>query len=362
MDWELAESENARSTVRLIKRVCETYGIFDRLYPDNGSAFAGHLVAGGVIHKFRNSPQRAEGVKPLGICHHLDIKIHFALPGNGQAKTAERAFASLSQVIDERPEFKGAHAGNKPGAAPSPDVKPIHLDHVREVLTREVHRHNSETGRRGQGMNGRSYRQAFEAGYELRIRRQPTARQIYLAGLIYTPVKVDRWGRVQVDNWTYGQPETQEHLLPYHMSGQAILLGRDPDDFSAPALAWNEDNRLICEGIMPVSRGACDSVDGVKDAARNRKAARKASKMAEAANSYMVDAELAAAQAAIPTPAPFIPPSDAPLVAGQFGGTLKPKRQAKPTATAETVDMTEYLKIMAATLADIEAGRKPKMA
>lgn len=225
LDWELAESENARATVRLIKRVCETYGTFDRLYPDNGSAFAGHLVAGGAVHKFRNSRQKAEGVKPLGICHHLDIKIHFALPGNGQAKMAERSFASLSQVIDERPEFKGAHAGNKPGAAPSPNIKPIHLDRARDILTREVYRHNSEAGRRGQGMNGRSYRQAFEAGYELRIRRQPTDRQLYLAGLIYTPVKVDRWGRVQLDNWTYGQPETQEFLLPYHKSGQAIQWG-----------------------------------------------------------------------------------------------------------------------------------------
>lgn len=46
LDFELAPSENAVATVRLIKRTCETYGIFDRLYTDNGSAFAGHLVAG----------------------------------------------------------------------------------------------------------------------------------------------------------------------------------------------------------------------------------------------------------------------------------------------------------------------------
>lgn len=113
---------------------------------------------------------------------------------------------------------------------------------------------------------------------------------------------------------------------------------------------------------MPVSRGAYGSVDGVRDAARNRKAARNASKTAEAANTYMANAEFVAAMNAIPSEGPFIPTTDAPLVAGQFGGTLKPKRQAKPTATAETVDMTEYLKIMDATLADIEARRKPKLA
>jgi len=361
LDWEIAESENARSTVRLIKRTCETYGTFDRLYTDNGSAFAGHIVAGGAVHRFRNSRKKVEGVKPLGICHHLDIRIHFALPGNGQAKTAERAFASLSQVIDERPEFNGAHAGNKPGAAPSASVKPIHLDQVKDVLHREVHRHNNEIGRRGQGMNGRSYRQAFEAGYALRVRRQPTARQIYLAALIYTPVKVDRWGRVQVDNWTYGQPETQQDLRPYHKTGQAILLGRDPDDFSAPALAWNEDNILICEGIMSVKRGEHDSVDRVRDSTRNRKAARVASRTAEAKNNYMADAEFAAAMAAIPAEEPFMPIPHVPVVAGQFGGTLKQTQKAMAVDTTE-VNMPEYRKRMDALLDDITSGRKPKLA
>ena len=103
LGWTLAESDNARATLGLIKSVCQTYGIFDRLYPDNGAAFAGHLVAGGAVKRFRNSGSSLTGVKPLGICHHLGIKIHFALSGNGQAKPAERAFASLSRVIDDRP-------------------------------------------------------------------------------------------------------------------------------------------------------------------------------------------------------------------------------------------------------------------
>jgi len=182
-----------------------------------------------------------------------------------------------------------------------------------------------------------------------------------LAGLIYTPVAVDRWGRVQVDGWTYGQPETQEDLLPYHKSGQAILLGRDPDDFSAPALAWNEDNRLICEGIMPVTRGAYGSVDGVRDAARNRSHARKAVKAAAEANRYMKNEEFAAAMAAIPTPEPFTPAPDA-VVAGRFGGTLMRKRQADPRPEAAFEVPAEYLRTLDAHLADIAAGREPKLA
>lgn len=361
LDWELAESENARATVRLIKRTCEKYGIFDRLYTDNGSAFAGHLVAGGAVHRFRNSRQTMDAVKPLGICHHLGIRLHFALPANGQAKTAERTFASLSRVIDDRPEFKGAHAGHGPGAAPDAKVIPVHLDTAREVIKREVARYNNEAGRRGQGMNGRSYQAAFVAGLPHRTHRKPSARQLYLAGLVYTPVKVDRWGRVRLNDWTYGEPDTQENLLPCHKTGQNILLGRDPDDFSLPALAWNADNELICEGIMPVARGAYGSVDGVRDAKRNRKAARDAVQAAAEANTYLSNAGMAEALAAIPTP--DAPTSDHEIVvAGHFAGPLKlqkPKQVAKANALATP---PEYLKNYDAYLAEIEAGRRPKLA
>jgi len=345
LDWTLAESENARATVGLIQRVCEKYGIFDRLYPDNGSAFAGHLVAGGAVHKFRNKKAKTEGVKPLGTCHHLGIAIHFAWPGNGQSKAAERSFGTLSRVIDDRPELKGAHAGHKPGAAPSANVVPVDLAAAKALLTREVARHNAEPGRRGQGMEGRSYQQAFVDGLAHRVRRQPTARQLYLSGLIYTPVAVDRFGQVRIANWTYGGPDTQAQLRPYHKKGD-ILLGRDPDNFEAPAMAWNEQDELICEGIAAIKRGAYGSVDGVREATRNRAAARKATRAAAEANEYMAAAEFRAALAALPTPAGPNLPKEA-VVAGHFAGTLqlqkKTEKQSK-SAVIPTVDREELAK------------------
>ncbi len=293
LDYELALSENAPSTLRLIKRTCEKYGIFDKLYTDNGSAFAGHLVSGGNAHRFRNKRTMSNGIRPMGICFHLGIKLHFALPANGQAKIAERTFATLSRVIDDRPEFKKAHAGHNPGASPNKNVKPVTLAVAREIIHSEIKRHNNETGRRSQGANKRSYREVFEAGMEQRLTRVPTARQLYLAGLVFTPVAVNRYGQVIVDKWTYGSPTTQSYLLPYHGNGQRILFGRDPDNFAAPAIAFDEDNRLICEAIEYVSRGAYGSKDGIRDAARNRKAARDAVKKAEEANNYLSDSELA---------------------------------------------------------------------
>jgi len=115
LGWALSTSENARSTQRVIREVCELFGIFDRLYTDNGSAFAGHLVVGGIDKSFRGKAKALDAVRPLGIGHHLGIALTFARPGNGQAKVAERTFASLSRVCDARSEFAGAHVGHTPG-------------------------------------------------------------------------------------------------------------------------------------------------------------------------------------------------------------------------------------------------------
>lgn len=207
LDWELAPSVNAASTVRLINRVCNKYGIFDELYTDNGAAFAGHLVAGSNPHRFRNGKPK-EGTKPVGICSLLDIKLRFALPENGQAKIAERIFATVSRVVDDRPEFAGAHAEHKPGASPSAKVKPVAVETAPAVLRREIDRHNREGGRRGQGARGRSYLDVFQAGLAQRTVRRLTARQRYLASLIWKPVSVDRNGQVKANGWIYGGPST----------------------------------------------------------------------------------------------------------------------------------------------------------
>lgn len=329
LGYEIARSENAVATARLIRNVCKSHGIFDRLYTDNGSAFSGHLVAGGTDHKWRGKNKGKPGVKPLGVCYHLGIDITFAIPKNAQAKIAERTFATLSRVIDDRPEFQGAHAGHAPGATPNPSVVPVPFKVMDEVLAREVARHNHLEGRKGQGAHGRSYEQTFRAGLAGRVVRRPTSMQLYYASLVYTPVSVDRFGRVQIDTWTYGRPNTQAALLPWHGAGQ-ILFGRNPDDFDAPAVAFDAEGRLICEEILPVGAGVYDSVDGAREAAKNRKSAREQVRQAETANSYLGDAEFAAALRSLGTPETVNGPQPAQVVGGRFGAPLQPNRRAVP--------------------------------
>lgn len=360
LGWELAVSENATDTVRLIKKTCETFGIFDRLYTDNGAAFAGHLVAGGNVFRFRNGGKPTEGIQPPGICKIMGIRLHFALPSGpdhsgGKSKIAERVFATLSRALDDRPEFKGAHAGHKPGASADASDQPVPRAEALRIIDREVRRYNAETGRRSQGANGRSYEQVFRDGMAERRIRKPTARQLYLAGLIYKAVAVDRFGQVRVHGWTYGGANTQNALLGYHGTGKRILLGRDPDDFSAPALAFDEDGALICEGIEPVKAGPYGSVQGIRQADRNRKAARVAVAAGHEASDYLNAAELKAALAMLDAP-------DSPafggvkdVVAGQFKSPLKASKGTKPKGSAPSIPL-EYLNNLNAALAKRNAG------
>ncbi|KGJ20717.1 transposase domain-containing protein [Paracoccus sanguinis] len=327
LGYELARSENAVTTARVIRSVCEKYGIFQRLYTDNGSAFAGHLVAGGAKFKWRGKGRATPAVRPLGVCFHLGIELTFAIPKNAQAKIAERTFATLSRVIDDRPELRGAHAGHAPGASPTKEVVPVPLDVAEAIVAREVDRHNSEGGRRSQGARGRSYAQVFQDGLVGRIPTKATAAQLYYASLKYTPASVDRWGRVQIDTWAYGDPTTQSLLLPWHGKGQ-ILVGCDPDNLGAPAVAFDDAGHLIATNIPAVSTGLYGSVEGKREAARNRKAARTAAAQAEAANNYLHDQEFAAALAALDAPSAGEAAASTTVVGARFGAPLKPTRRA----------------------------------
>lgn len=330
LGYELSDSENAAATVHLIVETCRRHGIFQRLYTDNGSAFAGHVVAGGSVEKGHR--KAADGAfKPLGVCDQLGIEVTFALPGNAQAKIAERTFATLSRVVDDRPELRDAHSGHAPGASPSVGVSPVSVETVQRVLRREVARHNAAPGRRSQGANGRSYAQVFEDGLIGQLIRRPTANQLYMAGLIYKPVAVDRNGQVHIDGYTYGDVDTQLELIGHHGNGQRIMLGRNPYDLDAPAIAFDADLNLICRDILPVKAGAYNSMDGIRLGARNRKHAAKLARDTAETAKFMSQEELARFNAQLDAAlAPVKGASEAATTGGVTRGHFTAKVSDKP--------------------------------
>ncbi len=291
LGWKLASAEDAATTKALIVETVRKFGLFDKLYTDNGRAFAGNLIAGGNPTHFRKKRKLEIGTTPPGVCALLGIKMHFALPRNGRAKEAERTFRTLSRSIDDRPEFKGAHAGHSVGEKPDSSVTPVTFEFARSVIAREVERHNTEAGRRNQGANGRSYNQQFNDLMAGRVSRKATEQQLYHASLTYEWRAVDLHGRIKINNWVYGDHTSVNALMPHHETKKKVLFGYDPTNFSAPGVAYDESMRLICADIAHVKRGDYDSSEGVQQASKNKKAARKATHEADAATNRMADHE-----------------------------------------------------------------------
>ena len=147
-----------------------------------------------------------------------------------------------------------------PGAWLDGTMVPVLSDVTRAGIEHAVQRCN------GAGMRGRSDCQAIKTGPADRQRRQPTRRQrsCYLAGPIPAPVEGDRRGQVKPDGRTCGASGTHTDLSAFHQSGQTILSGRGPDDFSA-GTEGNEGDTLVPACSEPMARGACGTVDGVRD-------------------------------------------------------------------------------------------------
>ena len=82
--------------------------------------------------------------------------------------------------------------------------------------------------------------------------------------MTYSSASVDRVGQLRKNNWVYGSYSTQEKLLRFHGKGP-VLLGINPDDLSAPAIAFAEDGSLISEGIEAVKAGEYGSAEGIRD-------------------------------------------------------------------------------------------------
>lgn len=323
----ICRSENAVDTVALITEAVKLWGIPATIYTDNGRAFASHLVAGGATFKFRKRSTAAGHWEPPGICHHLGINIVFAKPANGQTKLVERSFAETSRRFDQSPELAKAHAGSRIDR--KPDGKPVgvQIEDLVAAHDRCMARHNDRKRRDGFA-KGRSFAQVYQDGMAGQIKRVATARQLYLASLVYKPVSVDRNGQFQVEGHTFGQPETMPALLQFFdvERGRAkdqILVGIDPADFTQPAIAFDRTGREIARDIKVVKVGKYMSAEGKRDHQRFDKAARdltgEAAKLAKQASKALIAKGNAAFVAATP---PTAPATGSGVVQGRFNPPL----------------------------------------
>lgn len=332
--WRLGPSETSELVRLVIGDVVERYGIFDKIYMDNGRGFAAKLISGGAPTRFRFKVKPED---PTGLLTRLEAEIHWTQPYSGQSKPIERSFRDLCETIARHPLCEGAYVGSSPETKPeNAGSRVIPIAEFRRLVDEEIRRHNARPGRRTIVCAGvKSFDEAFEESYRASaaLIRKPTAEQLRAALLAAEAVATHReTGEIRL----FGNRYWNEALA--EVAGRRVTVRFDPDDLSRPVHVYTLDERFVATAARLEAAG----FDDVAAAKRHQRARRDFVRRHKEA----LDAErrLGAAEAAamLPALAPEAPPPATQVVAGAFG--LARKLAPDPAPEAPPLDTSALLR------------------
>lgn len=285
--WRISETEN-KETVRLvIGDMVERYGIPDKMWLDNGRAFASKWISGRMPNRFRFAIRDDD---PQGILTSLGVQLLWTQPYSGQSKPIERAWRDLADNISKHPFCSGAYTGNSPSAKPENyGNAAIPIDEFRAHVAREIEEHNTRTGRRADACKGRSFLETFNASLAEpgTIVRWPSEAQRYLWLLTAEKVTAQKGsGEIHFYENRYWAPALNGH------AGQKVIVRFDPDRLQDSIRVYTLDDRLICEAACIAATGF-DDVDAARIHARDRGAYQRTLREQARLHQKMSAAELA---------------------------------------------------------------------
>jgi putative transposase len=277
-------SENKEATRLAIGDVVTRHGIPEHVYFDNGRHFSSKWLTGRMAFRFRFKVKDEE---PAGILTTLGVKVHFTTPYSGRSKPIERMFKDVGEYIDKHPAFAGAYTGRNPLAKPENYASAaVPLDLFEKVCASEMAAHNAREGRRGFGMEGRSFEKAFaDHAPELGFRRAgPEQRRLFmLAAEGVTARKPD--GRIELFENRFWCEALAERI------GQKLIVRFDPQNLHEGVALYTLDNRFIADAARLDDIGF-NSVDDAREAARLASQLERARKEAIQLSVRLDEAEL----------------------------------------------------------------------
>lgn len=277
LSWRIAREETALVVLLAFGDLVETYGIPEKVVLDNGRAFAGKWLSGGVPTRYRFKVKPCD---PHGVFKVLGVEVYFTQPYSGQSKPIERAFRDLATGAAKDPRFDGAYTGNSPSNKPHDyGSKAVPIDIFESVIAERIDEHNARPGRRSEVCHGvLSFDQAFEASYrqnEVGWAAEHQRIQWLMASDTVTARKPN--GMIEFAGNKYWHEELVEHI------GQKVVLRFDPEDLHAGVFVYRLDGSLISFAACREKRGYFSAEEQHHDN-RNRKqwlAAKKAMSDAE---------------------------------------------------------------------------------
>jgi transposase InsO family protein len=324
LGYHVAETENSSLVRMAFRSVFEQYGIPNKVWLDNGRAFASKDITGGIPNRYRFQVKAEE---PTGILTSMGMEIHWTTPYHGQAKPIERAWRDLCETVAKHPAFEGAYTGNKPTAKPENyGSKAIPLDKFIEVLNTEIAAHNARGKRRSLVCGGKlSFNEAFNASYQVTPIRKATTEQLRMLLLASNPVTAGKSGEVFLFDNRYWNPTMAA------LSGKRLILRFDPDALHDGVHVYTLQNEYITYAECTHLTGFGDVVAAQENARNVRRKKRANKELLEAERRI----ETARVAALLPTTMrEELPPSN--VVAPLFGKGRKPQAQSEADTLLRT--------------------------
>ena len=347
LSWRVDQSENSDGYRLAFADLLEDYGIPKHVFMDNGRAFAAKGLTGGAKSRYRFKVKPDD---PVGLLTQMvgPEGIHWTKPYHGQSKPIERAFRDMASDIDKDHRLRGAYTGNKPDAKPENyGSKAIPLEKFLDVVADGVRRHNARSGRRGLGLDGRSFDEAFQASYERHAADipKPTEAQLtrWLLGAMGITAHKNS-GAVELFGSRYWSERLAERLAGRSADARKVVVRFDPDRLDRPVTVETLEGSLIGKAKPD---GAVRFIDTraaretARDQARLRRHAREQLKIQGRMDDRELDRLLDESDAE--TREAEAPPARLKLVAGAFDReppTAKPvRRSAAATGTDNLIRM-----------------------
>lgn len=317
--WRTDKTEHTDMIRLSFGDVVEHYGIPNGVLLDNTRAAANKTMSGGIKHRFRFKVKEEE---PLGIFPLLNVTVHWATPGHGQAKPVERVFGvgGMGELIDKAPELAGAWTGASSIDKPEYDGKSrtVPIAQLEAVIAREIEAFNARDGRRSPVHQGRSFDAVFNESYaRSAIRRAPEAqRRLWL--LATEPVRANsKDGAITLDAGRIARTDVapmqanrywSNALVDY--AGQMVVARFDPKRLHEGVHVYTPQGRYITFADCFAPQGFTDQ-NAAREHQRNRKTFMRAEKdllnasrrmTALEASKFLPGADVCAPAPSIPAP------------------------------------------------------------
>lgn len=299
---------------------------------DNGRAFASKGISGGQPNRYRFTVRDDE---VNGALTSLGVHVVWATPGHGQAKPIESWWRTVTETT-KRPEFTGAHCGNKPDTRPEEcePAKAVPIENFLRALAEDIDAYQDRP-HRGNSMEGKSPNQLYAELMANAIVRTPTAEQLRLCLLGAETVTLHAEDRSVI---VMGNRYWSEPLAALKRRGP-YTVRFDTKDAAAPVAIYDGD-QFLCEATLQARIGFRDQEAG-RAHVRARKASAKAAKIQAKA---LLDQAHAASWVTGQSPTPASPQAGQPVNSPAVPQLVQPlRRNPRPVAVdAEPDDLADF--------------------